>query len=120
MIDIHPIFRMTVLIYFCVLISVLPGCTNIREVETITYTEEPIMQVNFISEEQVVKAVASTREVMMFRRLTATPCLIQVEHYPTVEDPVYLVGVAEDQHDHLVIYNHYKVDAYSGRIVNWD
>lgn len=102
------------------LILVLPGCTNIREVETLTYAEESLTQTGFIGEEQALKTVASTHEVTAFRRSTATSCLIQVEQYPTAKNPIYIVRVAEDQHDHLVVYDQFSVDAYTGRIINQD
>ncbi len=114
MIKIDRRLRITVLLFFWVFIAVIPGCTNIREVETLSPTGQPT---SFIGEEEALQAVANTHEVTSFRRSTATPCLIQVEQHPTTKDPVYIIRVVEDQQDHLVLYDRYRVDAYSGRII---
>jgi hypothetical protein len=113
---INLISRVLVL-YILLLFSLLPGCTNIREVETLDPVDQPWGQVDFISEEMAVKAVAATSEVAIFRKSTAASCLVKVEDYPTTANPVYLVTVAEDQQDHLVIYGQYRVDAYNGEII---
>jgi hypothetical protein len=116
MIKIYPIWRIIALLIF--LIPLLPGCTNIREVETLAHDEQAIVQTGFINEQQAIKSVTSTSEVIVFRKSIVTPCIVQVEQYPSITSPVYIVKVAEDQDDHLVVYSHYTIDAYSGRIFN--
>ena len=115
MIQLAPALRIVVLISLLVLISVFSGCTNIREVETLSPVDGSVNR--FIKEAEAIQAVANIHEVISFRKSTATPCLIQIEQHPTVKDPVYIIRVVEDQHDHLVMYDQYRVDAYSGRII---
>ena len=116
MIEIDSCLRVIGLLSLLVFILVFPGCTNVREVETLNHLEEPLSR--FIEEEEAIQAVANIGEVTSFRRSTAAPCLIQVERHPSVKDPVYIIRVVEDQHDHLVMYGQYSVDAYSGNIID--
>lgn len=116
MIEIDHSLRVLGLLSLLVCISVFPGCTNVPEAETMSHLEEPLT--SFIGEEEAIQAVADTREVTSFRKSTATPCLIQVEQHPSVKDPVYIIRVVEDQHDHLVLYDQFSVDAYNGNIID--
>lgn len=103
------------LILLLVFTSAVAGCTNVREVETMSSAEEASRR--FIDEDVALRVVASTPEVTGFRRSTPAPCLIQVERYPTAGEPFYVVSVAEDLGDRLVMYRQYTVDAYSGDII---
>jgi hypothetical protein len=115
MIKIGRRIRIIAFLSLWVFITIFPGCTNVREVETLSRVEEPLT--SFIGEKEAIKAVARIPDVTSFRRFTATPCLIQVEQHPTVKDPVYIIRVVEDQHDHLVLYGLYMVDAYNGQVM---
>ncbi|MGE5543866.1 MAG: hypothetical protein ACM3UW_02745 [Bacillota bacterium] len=114
--EIGPGLKVIGCLSLLILLAVISGCTNVREVETLNHLEEPLNQ--FIGEGEAIQAVANTREVIQFRRSTAAPCLIQVEQHPTAKEPVYIIRVVEDQHDHLVLYDRYSVDAYSGNIID--
>jgi len=108
--------RVTSLIFLLVFTTAVSGCTNVREVETFTSVEE--VSRYFIDENEAIKVVAGSREVAGFRRSTPAPCLIQVEKYPTAGEPFYVIRVAEDLGDRLVMYDQYTVDAYSGDIID--
>ncbi|MGI6514056.1 MAG: hypothetical protein GX052_07795 [Syntrophomonadaceae bacterium] len=116
MIEIGRGLRVTSLIFLLVFTTAVSGCTNVREVETFTSVEE--VSRYFIDENEAIKVVAGSREVAGFRRSTPAPCLIQVEKYPTAGEPFYVIRVAEDLGDRLVMYDQYTVDAYSGDIID--
>lgn len=108
--------RVIGLVLLLVFTSAVAGCTNVREVETMSSIEE--VSRHFIDENEALQVVASIPEVTDFRRSTAAPCLIEVEKYPTAKEPFYIIRVAEDLKERLVMYNQYTVDAYSGDIID--
>lgn len=114
--EMRPGLRVIGLIFFLVFASAVSGCTNVREVETMSPVEE--VSRHFVDEDEAIQAVASIPEVTDFRRSTAAPCLVEVEKCPTAKEPFYIIRVAEDLGDRLVMYNQYTVDAYSGDIID--
>lgn len=93
------------------MLSVLPSCTNIREVETSR------VQTAYIAENQAVSAVANTPEVVEFARYINGNSILQIEELPNLNDPVYTIRVAEDRGDFLIHYSTYKVDAFTGEVL---
>lgn len=87
-----------------VLLFTLPGCFNIREVET----GAP----QFISEEQAFDIVLHIKEVIHFQK--THDCLLQMLESPTSEKPFYKIRVAEDKIDHLITFKTYTIDARTG------
>ncbi|NLB18696.1 MAG: hypothetical protein GX825_08220 [Syntrophomonadaceae bacterium] len=89
----------------------LPSCTNIREVETSK------METVYIAEDQAVNVVSETPEVVEFTRHITGKSILQIEELPSLDDPVYTIRVAEDRGDHLVHYSIFRVDAFTGEIL---
>lgn len=111
--------RKVLIIWLISILALLPGCTNIREVETWGSSEQPIARAQFIGKNEAIRVVESTQEVAWFKRTAPYPCLIRIVQYPTAKDPVYIIEAAEDQRDHLVVFQRYRVDAYTGRILEY-
>ncbi|NLV15825.1 MAG: PepSY domain-containing protein [Syntrophomonadaceae bacterium] len=104
-------WRVPGLAIMILMLSVLPSCTNIREVETSK------VQTVYIAENQAVSAVAKTPEVVEFARHIKGNSILQIEELPNLDDPVYTIRVAEDRGDHLIYYHTYKVDAFTGEVL---
>lgn len=88
-----------------VLLFTLPGCFNIREVET--------GALPFISEEQAIDTVLHIKEVIHFQE--NHDCLLQTVESPTSNKPFFKIRVAEDKGDHLITFKTYTIDAHTGR-----
>jgi hypothetical protein len=86
MIKIDRRLRITVLLFFWVFIAVIPGCTNIREVETLSPTGQPT---SFIGEEEALQAVPILKAE--FRRINRDSLSDSSRQPPTTKDPVYII-----------------------------
>lgn len=100
----------------------IPGCTNIREVETgpaeSASVEKRDAPAQFISEEEALKMVMALPEVQEYRRDIKNRMVFITEQSPTAKDPEWVIRVGEDTGQQVVTYNFYRVDAVSGEFID--
>lgn len=72
----------------------------------------------YVSEDQALEVVCRSGDVARWlTRIKSTPRFM-VEERPTKDSPYYVIRVAEDMGDHLVTFDFFTVDAYSGKITH--
>lgn len=100
----------------------LPGCTNIREVETGPAISSQVKKkhppVHFISEEEALKTVMALPEVQEYRKEIKNRMVLITEQSPTEKDPEWVIRVGEDTGKQIITYNFYRVDAVSGEFID--
>ncbi|MGE5417008.1 MAG: hypothetical protein ACM3UZ_09635 [Acidobacteriota bacterium] len=90
----------------------MSGCSGIREIETNGDLKQDEQMV-FVSEEQAIQTVRNSLAV-------GSSYVFITEHFPSENQPVFVIRAAQDAGDHLHAMKSFTIDAIDSSLVSID